>query len=130
VHVQVSTDLPPVAADRALLRRVLSNLLANALRHSGSPTVHVEATALAGAHEVALAVRDHGRGIDPQLHARIFEKFAALPRSPADEPFRDTGLGLPFCKLAIEEMGGRIAIIATPGGGATFTVTLPAHTRA
>ena len=61
------------------------------------------------------------------MHDRIFEKFASIPRSPSDEPFRDTGLGLPFCKLAVDEMGGRLEMTSVPREGATFTVTLPVH---
>ena len=124
LEVAVSTDLPPVRADRALLRRVLANLIGNSLRHSGSSTVRVAAVVVDGGREVTLSVQDQGRGVPADTRRRIFEKFSSVPRSAADEPFRDTGLGLPFCKLAVEEMGGRIALEETPGGGATFTVTL------
>jgi signal transduction histidine kinase len=127
LHVDVPTTLPAVVADRALLRRVLGNLLSNAVRHSGSAAVWVSAATGPGAGELSLAVRDEGQGIPPALHDRIFEKFASMPRSPADAPFRDTGLGLPFCKLAVEGMGGRLVLASTPGAGTTFTVTLPVH---
>jgi signal transduction histidine kinase len=130
LHVDVSTALPAVAADRALLRRVLGNLVGNAVRHSGSPVVHVEARADADGARVKLAVRDEGRGIPAAHHARIFEKFASVRRSPADEPFRDTGLGLPFCKLAVDQMGGVLELTSAPREGSTFTVTLPVHRRA
>jgi len=129
LQVDVSTDLPAVAADRALLRRVLGNLVGNAVRHSGSPVVHVEARTDADGTRVMLAVRDEGRGIPDALRERIFEKFASVRRSPADEPFRDTGLGLPFCKLAVDQMGGELALASAPRTGSTFTVTLPVHPR-
>jgi signal transduction histidine kinase len=127
LHVDVPVELPPVVADRALLRRVLANLIANAIRHSGSRSIWIEGSVTDGDGTVTLSVRDQGRGIPPELHERVFEKFAALPRSAAEEPFRDTGLGLPFCKLAVERMGGRIELASAPGAGATFTVTLPVH---
>jgi signal transduction histidine kinase len=127
--VDVATTLPPVAADRALLRRVLANLVGNAVRHSGSPVVYVAARPDSDGSHVLLAVRDEGRGIPVEQQARIFEKFASLPRSPADEPFRDTGLGLPFCKLAIAEMGGDLTLESEPHQGSVFTVTLPVQRR-
>jgi len=125
VAMIVATDTPPVVADRALLRRVLANLIGNAVRHSGSTRIEVRAARTSDGAHVALAVYDDGRGIPAALHETIFEKFASIPRSAADEPFRDTGLGLPFCKLAMDAMGGRLELASAPGAGATFTVTLP-----
>jgi signal transduction histidine kinase len=130
LEIDVSTALPAVAADRALLRRVLANLIGNAVRHSGSPVVYVEARPDAGGERVLLAVRDEGRGIPASQHARIFEKFASVRRSPTDEPFRDTGLGLPFCKLAVDQMGGDLSLASALDTGSTFVVTLPVHRRA
>lgn len=108
-------------ADRALLKRVLINLVVNALRHSGSVDVWIEVAA--EADTVALRVIDQGRGIDDGHRARIFEKFAVVRRSVGD-PSGDTGLGLPFCKMASERMGGRIALESHPTA-TQFTVTLP-----
>ncbi len=127
IVVDVATALPPVAADRALLRRVLANLVANAVRHSGSPIVYVGAGADSDGSHVRLTVRDEVRGIPSEQQTRIFEKFASLPRSPADEPFRDTGLGLPFCKLAVDAMGGELTLESATRRGSVFTVTLPVH---
>lgn len=123
--VRVGTALPAVEADRALLRRVLGNLIGNAVRHSGSTHIEVTAALATDRTHVTLAVRDDGRGIPPAQHEHIFEKFASIPRSAADEPFRDTGLGLPFCKLAVDAMGGRLDLVSAPDAGSTFTVTLP-----
>jgi signal transduction histidine kinase len=130
LHVDVSTALPAVSADRALLRRVLGNLVGNAVRHSGSAAVYVAGRVHPDGARVVLAVRDEGRGIPAAQRERIFEKFASVRRSPADEPFRDTGLGLPFCKLAVAEMGGDLAFESVEGKGSTFLVTLPMHRRA
>lgn len=126
LHVDVDESLPGALADRALLKRVLVNLVVNALRHSGSPEVWISADAPAGT-TVRLRVRDRGRGLAPEQQARLFEKFSTVRRSPADEPTGDTGLGLPFCKLAVERMDGRIAAESVVGQGTEFTVTLPRY---
>jgi signal transduction histidine kinase len=125
--VAVGTDLPAARGDRALMKRVLINLVVNALRHSGSDDVRIEAQRGPESAEITLGVRDRGRGIAEVDQARVFEKFRILRRSPSDDPAVDTGLGLPFCKLAVEQMGGRIALTSTPGDFTLFAVTLPAY---
>src|SRR5262245_175531 len=122
--VAVATDLPPAVGDRVLLRRVLVNLIVNALRHSGSSEVWIEGGADDGG--VVLRVIDHGHGIAEEDQVRIFEKFRTVRRSPSDDPAGDTGLGLPFCRLAVERMGGRITVASRPGERTVFTVALPA----
>src|SRR5262249_49849436 len=126
VRAAVPPDVPPVLADRWLLRRVLANLVVNGIRHSGGDVV-VDATA--GAGEVALRVTDTGRGIAPEDQELIFERFRSGGRSATDEPALDTGLGLPFCKLAVDRMGGRITLASQPGR-TVFAVTLPAQSSA
>lgn len=128
--VSVGTDLPPALGDRAILKRVLVNLVVNALRHSGSDEVRVEGTESQEASEITLSVVDRGRGIAASDLERVFEKFRMLRRSPTDDPAADTGLGLPFCRLAVERMGGRIAVTSTPGIRTAFSVTLPAYATA
>jgi signal transduction histidine kinase len=73
-----------------------------------------------------LSVVDFGRGIAEPDQARVFEKFRTVRRSPSHETGSDTGLGLPFCKLAVERMGGRIALTSLADVTTTFTVALPA----
>jgi len=121
LDVHVDTALPHATGDRMLLKRVLVNLVVNALRHSGSSEVRVEAAPDAGAGEITIRVIDEGRGIPDEAQAYVFEKF----RSVRGDPGADTGLGLPFCKLAVERMGGRIALRSAPGQGTEFAVTLP-----
>jgi signal transduction histidine kinase len=124
LRIAVGIDLPPASGDRALLKRVLVNLVVNALRHSGSSEVVIEGGS--APPDVRLAVVDHGHGIAEGDRVRIFEKFRTVRRSPSDDPGGDTGLGLPFCKLAVERMGGQISLTSTPGLSTVFTVTLPA----
>jgi signal transduction histidine kinase len=115
-----------VVADRALLKRVLINLVVNALRHSGSHDVQVEATPDAGNAAVTIDVIDHGHGIPGDEQAHVFEKFRSRP----GDLTADTGLGLSFCKLAVERMGGQIALRSTPGKITIFSVTLPMEAAA
>jgi signal transduction histidine kinase len=125
VRADVPRDLPPAIADRWLLRRVLINLLVNAIRHGGGRAVRIDAAEGPQAAEVTLRVTDSGRGIAADDQVAIFEKFRSGRRSAVDDPAADTGLGLPFCKLAVERMGGRIALTSRPGE-TVFAVTLPA----
>ncbi|HXJ36960.1 MAG TPA: protoglobin domain-containing protein [Candidatus Eisenbacteria bacterium] len=124
LRIAVATDLPPVIGDRVLLKRVLVNLVVNALRHSGSTEVVVGGRSLGA--EVALDVTDYGHGIPEDERERIFEKFRSVRRSPSEDPAGDTGLGLPFCRLAVERMGGRIELASVGPPSTVFTVTLPA----
>ena len=113
-----------VTADRALLKRVLVNLVTNSLRHSGSKEVRIRAAADGSGRTVRIEVVDRGRGVRGEDSARIFEKFQSRPS--ASEAPGDTGLGLPFCKLAVEVMGGRIGLDGRPGDETVFWVELPA----
>ena len=104
-------DAPEMSADPDLLRRVLENLVENAIRHAPEGSeVRVTTTGHAGGIEVR--VRDAGPGVAPEQRTRVFERFVQ-GGSPARE---NRGLGLAFCKLAIEAHGGRIWIEdAAPG---------------
>lgn len=124
--IEVPTDLPPALADRGLLRRVVVNLVVNALRHSGSAAIRIVGTPGPARGQVTLSVIDYGHGIPLAQQAQIFEKFSTVRRSPSDVPSTDTGLGLPFCKLAVERMGGTIALASGPGE-TRFAVTLKAQ---
>jgi signal transduction histidine kinase len=124
VRIALADDLPPAVADRWLLRRVLTNLLVNAIRHSGSQDVVVDAVLDHATSSVSLRVTDFGRGIPAEDQGAIFEKFRSGQRSALGDPGGDTGLGLPFCRLAVERMGGRIGVSSRPGE-TIFAVTLP-----
>jgi two-component system, sensor histidine kinase and response regulator len=110
-----------VVCDAALIRRTVANLVANALRFSPSgKAVVIAAAALGGSREIT--VRDEGRGIPAEAHARIFEKFGSLD---ANGKSYSTGLGLPFCKIVVNLHGGDIGVRSEPGSGSTFWFTLP-----
>ncbi len=115
----VPVDLPPFPGDANKLSRTLVNLIANAIRFTKSGTVTI---AVAQQPEtIRFAIRDTGSGIPAEAFERIFEKFGQVDaRSKVG-----TGLGLAFCKLAVEAHGGRIGVESTPGAGSTFSFTIP-----
>lgn len=119
--------LPLVEADREKLVRVLQNLLDNAIKFSptgGTVTfgaAHDRENGEAG-EWLVFWVRDQGPGIPPQFHDRIFEKFGQVH---GGRKVRGTGLGLTFCKLAVEAHGGRIWLQSAEGNGSTFAFALP-----
>lgn len=124
VEIAVAPETPVVQADATVMRRVFSNLIQNALVHSTNP-IHLELRAKLGEEEgVLFSVVDDGPGIPEEYHEIIFHKFrqvksAHLPR------VRSSGLGLAFCKLAVNAHGGRIWVRSREGQGSTFHVWLP-----
>ena len=124
-QIAVAIDIPPtpvlVHADRILTRRILQNLLSNAIRHGRAAEVRL--SVVPQADHVLVGVADQGEGIPPEYQTLIFERFRHFDRG--DHAHSDTGLGLPFCKLAVEQMGGRIWVDSRPGHGTTFYFTLP-----
>lgn len=122
--VDAPDSLPPVPADRQLIVRVLDNLIANAVQYGPEGTViHVSAVAQQG-QNLLIRVKDNGQGIPREYLDKIFEKYVTIP-SNAPHARRSTGLGLTFCKLAIEAHGGRIWVESEASTGSTFTVSLP-----
>jgi heavy metal sensor kinase len=109
--------------DPELLRRMVMNLLDNAIRYTpagGSATLSLEA--LQG--EARIAVADTGAGIPPDCRDRVFERFYRVDkaRSRAEGGF---GLGLAIVKWIAESHQGRVSVAGRPEGGSTFTVLLP-----
>ncbi|MDF1503540.1 CHASE3 domain-containing protein, partial [Roseisolibacter sp. H3M3-2] len=112
--------LPPVAMDRRRLVRVFQNLLENAAQHTAAGgVVRLTAEAERGGAWVACRVSDRGPGIPPDHLPRLFEPFFTKRRG-------GTGLGLSIVQRIVREHGGEIAAANAAGGGATFTVRLPA----
>jgi len=117
----LAPDLPPVEMDVDMIRRVVINLLENAIKYTRSEG-RIAISARREGKQVIVGVSDTGPGIAPRDHARIFERFARLHRG---ESAKGLGLGLAFCRLAVEAHDGRIWVESDVGKGATFSFTLP-----
>ena len=125
----VTPGLPKITGDEEKLRRVLVNLLGNAIKFTPQEgSVSVEARRGDDDGEILFAVRDSGEGIPPEAHAHIFEKFGQVESRTAGR-MMSTGLGLTFSKMAVEAHGGRIWVESTVGEGSSFFFTLPCVAR-
>jgi signal transduction histidine kinase len=112
--------LPRVDGDPRQLRRLLQNLVGNAIKFRGEGRPHVEVSALQGSEGWVVTVRDNGVGIDPDHTSRIFGMFARI-----NGDTEGTGIGLAVCRRVVEAHGGRIWVEAAEGGGSAFRFTLP-----
>ena len=116
-------DLPPVSMHETHLLQVFQNLIGNALKYSGGKPPRVEIAATCQGDECVFSVRDHGIGIAPQYHERIFGVFKRLSSGTAS----GSGIGLAICKRVIEHYGGRIWVSSELNKGATFFFTAPSE---
>jgi signal transduction histidine kinase len=107
--------------DADLIRRVIENLVSNALKHApsgGRVNVDVQATA-GGCH---VAVQDDGPGIPQDIRDTLFDKFTSARRG---SKYHSAGIGLAFCRLAVEAHGGAISVQAAAPRGTIFSFTIP-----
>ncbi len=110
--------------DRDLIRRVIDNLVSNAVKHTpAGGRIAIELTAGPGGARVA--VSDNGRGVPEELRGRLFEKFAGV-HTKDRKAVHSAGLGLAFCKLAVEAHGGKISVEPATPHGSIFAFHLPA----
>ena len=111
-----------VACDERVIYRVLENLVTNAIKYTPEEGV-IRISIAASAGRVRVAVADEGPGIPPEARERIFEKFATV--STTDRGEHSAGLGLAFCKLAVEAHDGSIGVDEGENGGSVFWFELP-----
>ncbi|MCA9686751.1 MAG: hypothetical protein KC457_31585, partial [Myxococcales bacterium] len=119
--------LPELRTRRLLLRQVLHNLMANAVKYGNADAPRVEISAerctlATGAPGWRFAVRDNGAGIEPRHHDRVWQIFQTL--QPRDQ-IEGTGIGLSLVRKIVEQHGGAVALDSAPGEGATFSFTWP-----
>ncbi len=121
---QANAHLPPVAADRGLISRAVSNLIDNAIKYSPERTSVVISTILE-ADFLRVVVEDKGYGIPSNEHEKIWQKFYRVAREGQDKEEESTGLGLSLVKEVIEQHGGEVVVESEPGEGSKFSFTLP-----
>lgn len=117
LKLYLASDLPPLSADRELLKQAMLNLILNAAQampQGGALTIQAEA----GPNEAMIDFIDTGPGIGGETLARIFEPFYTTRQG-------GSGLGLPTVRRIVEAHGGRVAVQSEPGRGTKFTLRLP-----
>ena len=120
---EIPEDIPQVHTDLGKTTRVLTNLIDNALKFTPAGGQVILSAAPFGSHMIAVQVNDTGPGVPDEYREKIFERFSQVPGLLGRR--RGSGLGLTFCRLALEAQGGRIWVEPRSGGGSSFVFTLP-----
>ncbi len=123
-HDTAATTLHHVT-DGALLDRIIDNLITNAIKHTPSGgAVRIRSARSPSDNNITIQIIDTGEGIAPANLGNLFQKYGRV-EGQAMGRSNDTGLGLVFCRMAIELLHGSIAVDSALGKGSTFTITLP-----
>jgi signal transduction histidine kinase len=121
MEVKLKPKLPDVDIDFDLILRVLTNLLENAIKYTRTGG-DIRVSAVRVKKQIVVSVKDSGSGIPPADQTRIFDKYARIHREGRP---KGRGLGLAFCRLAVEAHDGKIWVESSEGEGSTFHFTLP-----
>ena len=119
IHITQPAEPADIICDCDIILRVFINLVANAVKFTprgGSITITVDRSP----HAIRVAIADTGRGIPPEFHHKIFERFFQVETRKYS-----SGLGLTFCKMAVEAHGGRIGVASEIGKGSTIWFEIP-----
>lgn len=126
VKTEIPGSLPPVPANREILRRIVVNLAGNAVELSPQGSALTIRAGMGGDGEsIVVTVCDEGPGIAKEYQGRIFDKFFQATLRERSSEKVSVGLGLAFCKLAVEAHGGQIWVESEPGHGSSFSFSLP-----
>ena len=122
-----SGEIPSVMVDPNLIKRVIANLLSNAIRYTPEgEEIEVTTGFLAEKNSIAFSVKDNGNGLEPEYHQRIFDKFEQVELKKSGASVGIGGLGLTFCKMAVEAHGGEIWVESDGNAkGCTFKFMIP-----
>jgi two-component system sensor histidine kinase/response regulator len=120
-------SLPELHFDGNLIKRVIGNLMSNAIRHTPNEgKIDIDIRYEPDEHQIMLSIADNGDGLAPEYHEKIFEKFEQASLKLKGVRRGKSGLGLTFSKMAVEAHGGRIWVESKGDGkGSTFRFTIP-----
>ena len=125
IEKEISPDLPVFFADAEILRRIIVNLVMNAFKYSSPDSkIEVKAGPDKAGKNVVISVSDDAYGIPKEHRERIFDKFVQLEDKKV-KVRSGKGLGLTFCKMAVEAHGGKIWVESELGKGSIFYFTIP-----
>lgn len=125
VRVEASAEQARIIGDPSVIRRVVTNLVGNAVKFSPTSS-QIVVLVQGNGTEAKVSVSDRGPGIAAAYHEKIFEKFGQVEAASQGHK-HSSGLGLTFCKFAVEAHGGRIGVESVVGRGSTFWFALPVH---
>lgn len=123
LRYDVTDDLPPIYVDSDMMTRVVINLLENAIKYTPSGET-ISLIVRSQDNHLIVCVKDNGPGIPPHMVDKIFDKFNRVSYSNAP---KGVGLGLAFCRLAVQAHGGEIWVESQLNAGSNFFFTLPYH---
>lgn len=124
VELRISADAPPsIRSDALRLGQVLTNLLTNALKYSDDASAVTVEVGAGPRGSLAIEVIDRGIGIAPDERDRVFEPFYRTAEGARSA--EGSGLGLAIARRLVDALGGDVVAQPTPGGGTTFSLTLP-----
>jgi two-component system, sensor histidine kinase and response regulator len=120
IHFDDPTAVGPINADRNLLSRIIQNLLGNAITFTRADSGRIDIRTTTSSNRIRVEIEDNGYGIAVEDRERIFDKYGQLSSRR-----NSTGLGLTFCRMAIELHGGKIGVTGEKGKGSLFWFELP-----
>jgi signal transduction histidine kinase len=122
--IEIGPEMPIVQTERLPLEQVFTNLIGNALKHSGREDTRVRVTVDDGGDFYTFTVADNGCGIAPQFHTKIWEIFQTL--QPRDK-LEGAGIGLALVKKNVEARGGVVSVDSDESRGAAFHFSWPKY---
>jgi len=122
--IEIGNGVNTIFADELKMRQIFLNLISNAHKFTPRKGNIKVVCQMEDPHLLQCSVIDNGIGISPQDQQRIFEEFGQAKENPTDNA-RGVGLGLSIAKRLVELHGGNVWVVSEPGGGSTFTFTIP-----